>query len=684
MIRRHGRGGQHGHRRGGGRSDRLGRGDNRLGRGDNRLGRGGHRLGRGGGDGRLRRNRHPRGGRGHLAVHPRLRRGPSLRSGGGADGRAGAVAPVAWRGRARRGVAGRGSHAQHTQDNLGLGAVIPADLVEPEAVVGWRVNPVEAAGDVAQQGEGQLRTKARRQMDGVLDRVAPATAQVELSKVGVNLTEVRHGRDDPVFQDLHRDHVLDADAHGVAGEALGVGDDDGVCRRAEALAQGGHLGGGAAATGGGEGLVRHEDELRGDGGAVDTKAALGGGDQPIHHLRDMIDIEAGAVEGAVGGLAGQHLDDPAHTALADGVLALDHQGAGAHAEQRAVAALVEGQGGGSNLIVGGGGAGGQEASPDPLHELIARDLIAGDDQDAAAATAPDPVLGHANGLGGGGAGGIDRRVRAARADVLGKLAVAHGQHAEEEAPVEAVGLAGQLLAQGRTAPTDLVQGGRVADHTAQLIELLKLGLAVLEGMVALQLVGHAIHAGEGRGEDHAGLVTQGLGEHPATGQVGAPAGAVVGLHERQTRLAQGVQAGGHGHLGGAVERLDQRGRHAILGVQVEVARAPGQADDIGGLVDQGKMAAAIVALHQPDDVLAQHEVAEALGDEVDELLAAQDAQDVVGVHQGLGGTGQAEAGAADHNRPERRGVAVEGLRAAGGSLRLRALDGLGQQGTESF
>ena len=150
--------------------------------------------------------------------------------------------------------------------------------------MGRRVNPVEAAGDVAQQGEGELRAEARREMNGVLDGVAPATAQVELAKVGVHFAEIGHGRDDPVFQDLHRDHVLNTDAHGVAGEALGVRDNDGVCCRAEALTQGGHLGGGAAATGGGEGLVRHEDQLRGDGGAINAEAALGGGDQPIHHL----------------------------------------------------------------------------------------------------------------------------------------------------------------------------------------------------------------------------------------------------------------------------------------------------------------------------------------------------------------------------------------------------------------
>ncbi len=73
-------------------------------------------------------------------------------------------------------------------------------------------------------------------MDGVLNRVAAAAAQVQRAEVGVYFAEVGHGRDDAVLQNLDGDHVLDADAHGVAGEALGIGDDDAVGRFAEGVA----------------------------------------------------------------------------------------------------------------------------------------------------------------------------------------------------------------------------------------------------------------------------------------------------------------------------------------------------------------------------------------------------------------------------------------------------------------
>ena len=92
-------------------------------------------------------------------------------------------------------------------------------------------------------------------MDGILHRVAAATAQIQRAEVGVYFAEVGHGRDDAVLQNLDGDHVLDADAHRMPGEALGVGDDNAVGGFAEGVAQGGDLGRGAAAAGRGERLV---------------------------------------------------------------------------------------------------------------------------------------------------------------------------------------------------------------------------------------------------------------------------------------------------------------------------------------------------------------------------------------------------------------------------------------------
>ena len=176
-------------------------------------------------------------------------------AGGGATGRAGgavttagidagtaryATDAVRW----RRGTAGRGraplprrrlrrarrrsvrDDAQRALHDLGLGAVDTADGVEPAAVDVGAIDPLGTAGDAARERQGDLGTEAGGEVDRVVDRVAAATAQVQRPELGILLAEVRDGRDDAVLEDLDRDHVLDADAHGVAGEPLGVRDDD--------------------------------------------------------------------------------------------------------------------------------------------------------------------------------------------------------------------------------------------------------------------------------------------------------------------------------------------------------------------------------------------------------------------------------------------------------------------------
>src|SRR5690606_21873334 len=105
------------------------------------------------------------------------------------------------------------------------------------------------------------------------------------------------------------------------------------------------------------------------------------------------------------------------------VLALDDERTGAHAEQRAVAPAVEGQRGLVDLVVSGRGARRQEAGADPAHEILTGYVVGADHDDAAAATIADPVLGQRHTLRRTGTGGVDVRVRPARADVLGELAV---------------------------------------------------------------------------------------------------------------------------------------------------------------------------------------------------------------------------------------------------------------------
>ncbi len=111
---------------------------------------------------------------------------------------------------------------------------------------------------------------------------------------------------------------------------------------------------------------------------------------------------------------------------------------------------------------------------------------------------------------------------------------------------------------------------------------------------------------------------------------------------------------------GHVEGLDQLGRHAVLLSQVKRAGAAGQLDDLGRIGDGLETAAAVFALHHAGDALVDDQVAEALRDEIDELLAAQDAQGVVGVHHRLIRAGQTQPRAADYHRAKGRLIAVVG------------------------
>ena len=533
--------------------------------------------------------------------------------------------------------------------HLGFGAVVAAHIGQPAVVARAAVDALGRARDAARQRQRKLRAKAGREVDGVLHRVAPAATQRQRAQLGVGLFQVRHRRNNAMLKDLERDHIFNADAHRVAGEAFGVRHHDLAGGRAKGSAQRGHLGRGAAAARGREGLVRDEYGLRGNRAPVDAEAALGGGDQLVHHVGDMVDIQAGAVEGAVARFAAQQLDYAAHATLAHRVFAFDHQRACAHAQDRAVAAAVERQRGLGHAVVGGSGAGGQEARADPLHQPLASDVVGGNHQHAPAASVSHPVFGQCNRLRGAGTGRIHVGVRAARADILGELAVAHRQNAEDKAPVEFIGRALQLLAQRANPARQLGQRGRVAGVAAQVFERGKLRAAAFPLVVALELVGHAVEAGEGAGENHASFIAQGLGQQPALGQEGAQAGLLIRLHQRDARFAQRVEAGGDCELGGDVECFDQLGRHAILAAQVECARARGQLDHVVRIGERFKTAATVFALHQPRDALGEHVGAEALGDQVDELLAMQDAQGVVGVHHRLFRARQAQARAADHH-----------------------------------
>ena len=479
--------------------------------------------------------------------------------------------------------------------------------------------------------------------------VCAAAREVQRPELGVGLAVVRHRRHDAGLERLHRHHVLDAGAHRVAGEALGVGDDDAVGTGAEHAPERVDFGRGRAATRRGVGLVRDEHRLRRDRRALHA-ARLGLLQQRLHHRAYMLDVKPRAVERRVG-------DDRAHQ-LADGRQAplarrrgrLDHEGRRTHADDHPVAAPVERRRRVLDLLVGRRGAGGEEAARDPGQQHVARDVVGRDDDHAPAAAGTDPVLGDRERLRRRGAGRVDLRVRPARADDLGKLRVAHRQRAEQEAAVELVRVRLELVAQLRDQRIDLGARGGVRPHPgAQPLERQKLLAARAILRVGLQLLGEAVAARERAREHDSGVVAQRVGQAPAVGQLRAERRRLVAHHQRQAGVAHRIEPGAERQPRRHVERLVARRLDGELLHDVEGRVAAGELDDLRRVVDRLEGRAADVALDEARDAHVDHAAAHLGRHRADELLAREDAADVGVVEDALHAR-QAERGTGDHQR----------------------------------
>ena len=133
----------------------------------------------------------------------------------------------------------------------------------------------------------------------------------------------------------------------------------------------------------------------------------------------------------------------------------------------------------------------EEAGAEPLEQVVAGHVVGGDDDDAPAASGVDPVLRQRDRLRRARARGVHLRVRAARADQLGELRMAHGEHAEQEAAVERIGLplerraalVDEAVDLGRQ---DVVAVGRLVEPGAQPVQEVQLLAQRAVGVIAVR------------------------------------------------------------------------------------------------------------------------------------------------------------------------------------------------------
>ena len=171
--------------------------------------------------------------------------------------------------------------------------------------------------------------------------------------------------------------------------------------------------------------------------------------------------------------------------------------------------------------------------------------------------------------------------------------------------------------------------------------------------VVAQVLDEAVVAGEGGGEDDAGLVLERLGQGPADADPLAAGGLLVDLLQGDAGVAQGLVGGGDREAGRDVVRLLELGGNAPV-VEVEGTRLAGEAQHLILGLDRDELALAGAGVLHEAHQAQVHEQLRALADVGDAVLAVQDAGEVLGVED-AGLAGQADAGAGrDHGGPGTR------------------------------
>ena len=569
---------------------------------------------------------HVRGG------HPARRRTRSSRTSdrrGGSHRRGRRSGRCHRRGRCR-------SRSRSGSDRLGpeLTAVDEGSLkliARQPARVGAGVDDARIAlGGALPRGQRELAAKPCGEAEGVVDRVASPGREPQRAQVRIGLAQVRDRRNQTVLQRLDRDGVFDARAHRVAGEALGVGDDDLRCSRAKRRRQAGHLGGCRTPA-------RRRVRLVGQEHAPAGKALGGLAGAPQHLLGeaadlagDVVAVQARAVEGRVGDVRADERGHRLHAARRDVFRLLQHEAYGAHAEDHAVTTPIKRQRRVLDLGLDGRSAGREEPGADPGHQHRIGDVVRADHDDPASAPKAQPVFGDSDGLSGARAGRVDLRVRPARADVLRELAVSHRQNLEQEATIEglsSIGLSG-----------------------------LRVGLNVLNELVV---------AGERRREHDSGVVPHAGRQHPAGRHALSVGSLAVAAHQRDPGVLQRFKAGRERKLRGDVEGAHQRGVHPVVFLEVKMRLGAGELNDaVRGVREDELALSGDRVLDEAADLLSDHRGAVGVADVDDAVFTGQHALDVV-VGEHLFARRQAQRGTRTNDREAERIEADERGRSRG-------------------
>jgi len=132
------------------------------------------------------------------------------------------------------------------------------------------------------------------------------------------------------------------------------------------------------------------------------------------------------------------------------------------------------------------------------------------------------------------------------------------------------------------------------------------------------------------------------GSRQRSGKKLARGGTAIVAHQRNARVAQGLDARGNGQRSRDVPGFHALARNSEFFDDIESATAAGQANDLVHRLDGIQAGLAHLALDQTDHILFHHTSAEDVGYRIDEGVAPQNAVHVAVVEDVLLLPGQAQ------------------------------------------
>ena len=236
--------------------------------------------------------------------------------------------------------------------------------------------------------------------------------------------------------------------------------------------------------------------------------------------------------------------------------------------------------------------------------------------------------------------------------------MAQGEHAEEEGAAEAVfvlfppggekgALSGEPVGQALALLHILDEGDHLVVDAPE--SLPRLG-GVFVGEVAGDLLDEALESRKGRGHDDAGLFLERDGKAPGGRDGPSGGGPLVVLDQGDARVLEREDGGAETELGRAVHEARDGAAHPELAGHVQLARLAGQVDD---LLDGFQALETVVSRFGLDhalEILVHLLMELLLGQQVDEVLPADQGVDRVLAEEAFGASRDARGDAADDHR----------------------------------